>query len=80
MKEIQLKDQKIKELEDIIKISSDKLVEVTNYIRDNDHRIRGQLRLSYIPPGETESKTLRETLDSLHERLNMLESGSPSDN
>lgn len=59
---------------------SEKLAEVTKYIQDNDHKIRGQLKLMYTKPGEDELKPLREVLDSLHERLNMLESKSLQDN
>lgn len=73
MKEMQQKDKRIETLEK-------RVLELKNYIEENDENIRAPLRLLYKPKDSDEPVLLREYIDSLHERLNMLESGSLSDN
>jgi len=73
-------NKRIDNLEKVTLMLSEKLAEVAKYIQDNDHKITKPLKLMYVRPGEEELTPLREVLDSLHQRLNMLESGSPSDN
>lgn len=80
LQKIKQYDKQIDNLEKVVLMLSEKLAEVTKYIQDNDHKIRGQLKLMYSCPGEDSPRPLREVLDSLHERLNMLELESPSDN
>jgi phosphopantetheine adenylyltransferase len=72
MKELKERDKKIETLEK-------RVVELKNYIEENDENIRAPLRLLYKPMDQEEPVLLREYIDSLHQRLNMLESESPSD-
>jgi len=80
LKELKEKETRIDNLEKVVLLLTQKVTEITTYIQDNDHKVRGKLKLLYNPPNEESAKPLKEVLDSLHERLNMLESGSPSDN
>lgn len=72
MQELKERDKKIETLEK-------RVVELKNYIEENDENIRAPLRLLYKPMDQEEPVLLREYIDSLHQRLNMLESESPSD-
>ena len=72
MQELKARDKRIDTLEK-------RIVELKNYIEENDENIRAPLRLLYKPMDQEEPVLLREYIDSLHQRLNMLESESPSD-
>jgi polyhydroxyalkanoate synthesis regulator phasin len=72
MQELKARDKRIDTLEK-------RIIELKNYIEENDENIRAPLRLLYKPMDQEEPVLLREYIDSLHQRLNMLESESPSD-
>ena len=59
---------------------TERVGELKDYIVQHHNRIAGDIVIFHKFDEESDPVRLRDAINSLHQRLNMLESGSPSDN
>ena len=80
LQQLKEKETRIQNLENYVVTLTERVGELKDYIVQHHNRIAGDIVIFHKFDEESDPVRLRDAINSLHQRLNMLESGSPSDN